>query len=123
MAVAPVHTAPGVLLGGVKNLIGLGLDTLILRYVLRPPAPCLRQARQDKDQLHAGAALPQTDHRLGGEGIKAQGASRLVCPDALLVQTDDDTFQSVGNPGPFLWRYFSMAGKAAGYLPHSLFLL
>ena len=44
MAVALVHTASGVLPGHIDHFIRLGLDALVLRYVLRPPAPCLRQA-------------------------------------------------------------------------------
>lgn len=85
MAVALVHTAPVVLLGGVDHFVRLGLDALVLCYVLQPPAPCLRQAGQNKDQLHAGAALTQTDYGLGGDGIKAQGTPGPIVSDTLLV--------------------------------------
>lgn len=68
MAIALEHTTPGVLLGGVDHLICLGLDALILGHVLRPPSPGLRQAGQNKDQLHTGATLTQTDYGLGGDG-------------------------------------------------------
>ena len=117
MAVALVHTARCVLLGCIDNLIRLGLNMLILRYVLRPPSPGLRQAWQDKDQLHTGAVLPQTDHGLGAEGIKAQGASGPVVANAALVQADNDTFQLINDSFPFLLRYLPVACKAAGLCP------
>ena len=68
MAVALVHTARCILLGRIDHLICLGLDALILGHVLRPPSPGLRQAGQNKDQLHTGATLTQTDYGLGGDG-------------------------------------------------------
>lgn len=49
VTVAFVHTAFCVLLGRVYGFIRLGLDTLILRHILRSPSPCLRQAWEDKD--------------------------------------------------------------------------
>ena len=70
VAVSFEHTSSCVLPGGVDHFIRLGLDALILRYVLRPPAPCLRQAGQDKDQFYGGAVLPQAENRLGGEAVK-----------------------------------------------------
>lgn len=85
MPVPLVHAARCILFGRIDHFICLGLDALILRYVLRPPAPCLRQAGQNKDQLHAGAALTQTDYGLGGDGIKAQGTPGPVVSDTLLV--------------------------------------
>lgn len=85
MPVPLVHTAQCILLGRIDHLICLGLDALILRYVLRPPSPGLRQTGQNKDQLHTGATLTQTDYGLGGEGIKAQGTPGPVVSDTLLV--------------------------------------
>ena len=51
MAVPLVHTAPGVRLGGIDHLICQNLDAFIFRRISGGPAPCLRQAGQDKDQL------------------------------------------------------------------------
>lgn len=85
MPVPFVHTAQCILLGRIDHLIRLDLDALVLRYVLRPPPPCLRQVGQNKNQLHTGAALTQTDYGLGGDGIKAQGTPGPVVSDALLV--------------------------------------
>lgn len=69
MSVALVHTALGVLLGRVYNLICLGFDALILRCLLWTPAPCLRQTGQDKNQLDTRIVWFQFQYRFGGESI------------------------------------------------------
>ena len=51
MAVPLVHTAFGVLLGGIDHLICQSLDALIFLHISGRPASCLCQAGQNKDQL------------------------------------------------------------------------
>ena len=120
MTVPFVHTALGVRLGGIDHLIRQRLDAFIFRHIGGGPAPCLRQAGQDKDQLHVRAALPQAKHGLSGEAVEATGASGPVKPNASLVQIDDDLLQPSGDFRPFFWRYLPVSGEAAGMTFHSV---
>ena len=51
VAVAFVHTAFGVLLGGVEHLIRQSLDALIFLHISGRPAPCLCPAGEYQNQL------------------------------------------------------------------------
>lgn len=119
MAVALVHTVSCVFLARIDDLICLGLDTLVFRYIPRPPSSRLGQAWEDQDQFDGRAALPQMYHCLGGEGVEPQSATSPIESNTLLVQVDNGTFQSGDDLRLFSLRYLPMACKAAGLFSHT----
>ncbi len=92
MAVPLVHTALSVLLGGIDHFVRLGLDALVLRYVLRLPAPCLRQAGQHQDQLDTRIAstirmgpIVEANERVCGKTCSFIRTRRIISYSASLM--------------------------------------
>jgi len=115
MAVALEHTSSGVHLGSVHHLIRLGLDALVFLYILGGPAPCLRQAGQNKDQFNVQVLLFQLEDSLRRESVEATGTPCTKKLDAIFYLVNNGLLQFFSEfPSvPSCWQ-LPVASKATG---------
>ena len=133
IAVAPLHTAGGVLLLHHGFIITAAEEVLIPLPVLPAPSLRLPRIRDHRLQRHIPADPAQLQHSLAKPEITPPGHAAQIMPKALLIRSQHQLKQSflqqdaahvrfIVTPGQFLRP---VAGEAAAHLsgPHGYHFL
>lgn len=115
MAVALLHAAVEIVVGGVDHLVGLRQDVAVDVHILRIPTACLLGTGKHEDEADLRAHAAQPQHALRGESVEPERAARAEVAHAPRGEAVDLGLQPPAQKETALARQVAVTGETTGF--------